>query len=278
MTDEELRQLLAGIYDEPPSTADAPQIDSRFDDLAAGALSEQDAAALHKLAALAPETADALEAFEPLDPELLERTTDRLMAMRPAEPAPVQIVSARAVDEPGEDVRGGVIVSLLSWLKNPRVLAPLAMAATLILMVGRLPVEDRPGEHLSAYVLEDFDGDKLVRGSDPVNAATPAFAIGSAIDAAYVPEDRVLGPLNAAVWVETASGPRPTGLLATPLQSGTVRIKGVVGTDLVLDPGTHTLIFAVASGQPIDAALLTQLEPGRNVAIHRAQVEIRAAE
>lgn len=234
MTDEELKRLLDTVG--PEDAAEAGDVDARWEALAAGELPPEEARGLTAVASTSQRGQELLDTLTPLDADFQRRTAERLMALRPAAPAPV-VLAAAPRPASGE----GLVARLLAWLRRPVVLLPVLAVAMALVMVRA------PAEPLPAYGVEVRMGDQATRGT-PVVAGRPTLSTGSRLDVVVRPQAAVDGPVSAAVFQR--SGGVATAL---PLQidvdpRGSVRVQGVVGEAIPAVAGALDLVVVVARG------------------------------
>jgi hypothetical protein len=251
VTDEELKRLLDSVGpDDAPEAAD---VDARFEALALGELSADEVRRLTAVAATSQRGQELVDALMPLDADFHRRTADRLMALRPAAPAPVVIAAA-----PKPAASEGVVARLVAWLRRPVVLLPVLMVAVALFVV-RAPVEPLP-----EYGVELRMGDKATRGT-PVVAGRPTLSTGSRLDVVVRPHAAVDGPVSAAVFQRAGGVATALAVQVDVDPRGSVRVQGVVGEAIPAVAGPLELVVVVARGAVAPTAADVDGGPGLQV-------------
>ncbi len=275
MRDDDLVSRLADLAREEEAAA-RRRLDPRWDRLAAGTLSTEEAAALREEAVASPEGAAALEAFAPLGEDFRARVAaaveGEVAAARPEEKAPGEVRGLvprgegrrrhrAALEDAGARARrrGGRRVLVGA--------AAAGLAAAVVLAVLRPWAAVEP---LPPYLASLSGATEEWRGEAPpeTTGGPPRFAPGNRLELVLTPERAVEGRPEVATFLardgELAYWPVPFEVS----DHGAVRIAGTVGEDLPLPPGESRL--AVAVGRQGEAL------PGE-AAISRALREWRGA-
>lgn len=224
--DDDLLEALAAVAGD-----EADDLDARWDALAAGELSADDAAALQALAAEDAEAADAWAAFAPRDEGLdariaasiLKQTTSQ-QRTTPSPDAPVVAIT----DAPSARRRG-------LW----------AVGAGLAIAAGLIVFALQAGSALPAYSLDNRAGEQAVRGDE--HAEEAIYGPGSQIDVILRPANDVT--VSVGVRVFNRTGDAITRLPTQPTQgaTGVFRLRGLVDDLLPSSPGAHSLIFVISA-------------------------------
>ncbi|HHO52350.1 MAG TPA: hypothetical protein ENK18_16135 [Deltaproteobacteria bacterium] len=207
-----------GSEEDPPM----PELDTRWESLAAGTLTSEEQRALSLEAEGDPLAEAALVAFSPLDASFHRRV---------ATFAPSHY-HRRPPEEPGPQPWG--------WL---RWAVPLLAGAALVVAVLRSSGGDP--QPLPPYRATWSSGEQVVRGEgDP--QSIPGFVAGSTLELILSPSTRIEVDPVVLVYLDRW-GPRHALELAPELAAtGAVRLRGVIGTPpLELQVGPHRLLIAV---------------------------------
>jgi len=172
-----------------------------------------------------PEDGPDLQALAPLDEAERADLVDGLFGL--ATEAPSEAPAAPVVD--------------LAAHRRRRFLTAgvgLALAAGLAMVVfGR-------AASLPEYALEVRAGEQALRGDE---VASTVYTEGSVLSAVLRPDVGVEGGVDVAVvLVPEAGGAQRVALRTKLSETGAVRLTGVVGKELPVGPGQHTLVFLVA--------------------------------
>jgi hypothetical protein len=231
MTRPSLHELLAELGPDVPDGADDGPIDPRWEKLAAGELSDEEASAL--LAELGTE-AEA-DAFSPLGEDFVQAVTDRAMealtvgapavapealpALPPLRPHPELPPPEVRVTRPPAPSRS-VWAWLVDLMRQPIFLAPALAVAVALLFVGGSPTP------LPPYAMEVSLGDRMDRGGGEVRPGAPRLTSGSALVVVLRPERAVAG-VRGAVFVREGGGwsPVPADVDIDPGGAARVRVE-----------------------------------------------------
>lgn len=252
-----LDELLDSIG--PDDGPDVTDLDPRWEALTRGELDEAEVRRLQALAASSRRAGDVAAAFEPLDDDFVARTTERLLAMRPDDPAPV-VLAAPAPTPTLPSLLARIRAALgggsawrvgLGGLMVPVLVAALALVAVVPPAADALP----------AYRAELHMGDRAERGADDAPAAIPAVSAGSKVDVVARPAAPVDGPVSVGVFRLVDGRAEELALDVTVATGGVVRVRGVVGEHLDATPGPVELRVVVLPGSatptPTDALAAT---------------------
>jgi hypothetical protein len=245
MNDERLLKDLARVAREDREEQ-RQRLDERWDRLSHNALSVDEEAELRALAEGSDEMRDAYEAFRPLDADFRERVLHAVLAPQPAAEAEERAATVLPFRRRFVQVGG--------WL---------AAAAVLALVVTRL---GGPVEPLPEYLLEVGGGDRQIRSEDPEAAEERVFAQGSRLELVLRPRTAVSGPVEASLFVDRGGKLRPWDVDAEVSSTGAVKVAGVLGRDLELEPGDWAVWIAVGRRGSLPdrerlVELLADLEP-----------------
>lgn len=218
--------------------AERAGLDERWDRLAAGTLTAEEEAELRALAASSPEAREAYEAFRPLGADFQARVVGAITAAQP-EPRKPEIRKPRSLFRSFRRDPGRLEV----WMG-----AAAAVAAVLVLLVRGLTTLPP----LPVYTADLVGGTQVFRG-EPVPPSGPqVFVPGSLLTLEVRPQQPVEGPVEvrgflapAARAGEIVPWQPETGF---EVAEGSVRLRGTVGREIRLPPGTWRLWIVV--GRP----------------------------
>lgn len=242
MNDDKLLDELGRVAREEPL------LDGRWDAYAAGELSAEEEAALRAEAERTPEGRAALEAFAPLGAEFRARVAGEVRAS-------VAATAGANVEPQDQAGAGSKVISLAS--RRRRTWAPLALAASLLLAVGLIVLNQPGSPDIPGYGLNLEGYVQQVRGeSSPVEEFV--YADGNRFRLLLTPDTPVEGRVVTRALIASAGATLPLEAPAARISdSGSVLIEGVVGRDLHLPEGDSRLLIAVASEDALpDAAAL----------------------
>ncbi len=238
-----LREL--GELARQEGEADQARFDERWDRLAAGTLTAEEAAELEALAASSPEGKEAYEAFRPLGADFQAR----MVALASAElkgAAPVEPVIAPPV-EPDEQRSRLLFFRRAVRRVEVRVGAVAAAAASLLFLIIPLALPPLP-----AYTVDPLIGNQTSRGGEPSPASgPPVFAPGSPLRIVIHPLKSVQGSLDPQPYLEVPGGGK-VGWVPIPGfrrdlgAGGTVRLDGTLGETIQLPFGTWRICVVVS--------------------------------
>lgn len=245
MTDDDLLRRLAEIAGEEE---EEPRRDRRWEALAAGELSPEEAEELRREAAESAAAKARHEAFSPLGPDFRARVVTAIQQQREGEgeteeaaPPPRIVRDVGDRRPPAPPRRRGV----LRW-------AAAGLAAAALLAIALWPHGQPP---LPAYAARLAGGVETMRAPDgPVDPVASAgeptrFAPGNAFELVLTPAEPVTGRLTVATFVLPPGGvPRPLAVPAELSEHGAVRLAGRVGSGVDLPAGASELLVAV--GRP----------------------------
>jgi anti-sigma factor RsiW len=222
--------------------------DERWESLTEGTLSEEDRRELERLAAQDPSTAEAYEAYKPLDAAAKERIAASLERQLAGESVPQAPAPARVVP-----------ISSSRWRRVVPAVA--AMAAAAVVLILALP---RQGPPLPGYTLA-LSSEQTVRSGAP-EPEVPRLGPGSQLDVLLRPEQAVEGPMEVRAFLVRPGEARAWNPPLERSPEGAVRIRGPVEALLSIPPGEWTL--AVAVGRPGElpeapGEVLAAVEAGR---------------
>jgi hypothetical protein len=271
MNDEELRRLLDGIG---PEGDELDELDEALEALARGELSPAEANRLR--ARVSADRPDLLDLFEPLEEDYIARTAARVVAMRPADPAPVVWSEADRLAQVEETQ---AIPAKVSWWKRwvggwslPQVFVPVLVAAVAAVVV--LPPLSGPAP-LPPYSVEILSGDRMQRSDLEGYTELPAVSHGSLLRFAVKPEQAVAGRVQVAVYAVEGErwAPVQPDVEHDP-DSGAVLIIGEVGEVFDATLGAHELAVVLGSaGAELAAEAARAGAPGTLVLRVRYEVE-----
>ena len=247
--------------------AEKERLDERWDRLAAGVLSSEEKADLSALAEASPEAREAYEAFRPLGAEFQARvvaaaTAELARGPAPEKPLPRLLPFRRAA------------ARFEVWLGTA------AMAAAALFLLLRTPGFSA----LPVYTAELSGGTQAVRGGEPGPApGVQVFVPGSLLTLTVRPERTVEGALEARSFLASATGageilpwnPEPRFEMA----GGSVRLRGTLGREIRLPPGTWRIWVVVGRPDKLPSAseLASAVRAGRTrqAAWQAVSVELR---
>lgn len=240
--------------------AERAGLDERWDRLAAGTLTAEEEAELRALAASSPEARETYEAFRPLGADFQARVVGAITAAQPEprkpEPTKPEPRKPRSLFRSFRRDPGRLEV----WMG-----AAAAVAAVLVLLVRGLTTLPP----LPVYTA-DLDGGTQVFRGEPVSSSGPqVFVPGSLLTLEVRPQQPVEGPVEVHGFLAPAAG---AGEIV-PWQSeagfevagGSVRLRGTVGREIQLPPGTWRLWIVVGRpGEvPGESEIVDALRSGR---------------
>lgn len=245
MTDDDLLRRLAELARKEE---DEQRRDRRWEALAAGELSAEEAEELRREAGDSVTAKAKHDAFSPLGPDFRARVVsairqERESAAEPEAPAPPPRVRDIGDLRPATPPRRR---GALRW-------AAAGLAAAALLAIALWPHGQPP---LPGYAARLTGGVETMRSpgepADPVatDGEATVFAAGNAFELVLTPAEPVTGRLTVATFVLSADGvPRPLALSAEISEHGAVRLAGRVGSGGVdLPPGPSELLVVV--GRP----------------------------
>jgi len=242
MDDRMLREL--GELARQEEEADQARFDERWDRLAAGTLTAEEAAELEALAASSPEGGEAYEAFRPLGADfqalmVAKASAELAPPVEPVEPPAPVLLFRRAA------------ARIEVWLGTAAVLA-----AGLFFFIG-MPAPSLPG-----YVAELTGGVKTSRGGEAGPPNEPqVFVPESLLTLDVQPDHPVVGSrVEPRAFLSSRTGeedlrpwaPQPHFQIAD--KGGAVRLQGRLGQDLQLSPGDWILWTVVAPAGRVPSA------------------------
>ncbi len=227
--------------------------DALWDRYAAGELSDEE---LEELISRTPaeEAQKMRAAFEPMELDFTEHlatlATEQLNKKDSGE-------TEHASDDSGR------VVSLQS--RRRKLVAPLAIAATLVLAIGTWQFGQRAPEtsSLPAYELALLGGSEFRSTQNTTDL--PVFANGDRLELRLTPATAVKDPVDSRVYVQTSQELLLLEEMNVELAAtGAARISGRVGDAVHLTRGSNTLVVIVAQGGELPATreLLRRLEQG----------------
>jgi hypothetical protein len=218
--------------------AERAGLDERWDRLAAGTLTAEEEAELRALAASSPAAREAYEAFRPLGADFQARVVGAIKTEQPEPRKPAHTESRSRFRsfrrDPGR---------LEVWLG-----AAAAVAAVLVFLVRGLTALPP----LPVYTADLEGGTQAFRG-EPASSSDPqVFVPDSLLTLEVRPQQPVEGPVEVRGFLAPAAGAgeivpwQPeTGF---EVAGGSVRLRGTVGREIQLPPGTWRLWIVV--GRP----------------------------
>lgn len=186
---------------------------------------------------------EAIAALRPLDDDEMDAIAGDLFGAtasggdareRPVAEPPTS--AQRSEASPGAKVVS--ITSARRWVGSAA--AVLAVAAAVLLFV-RAPDD----AELPRYALEVRSGEKVVRGEDVPTGDVTAYSNGAVFDFVLVPDAAVAEDVGLAVFVVGDGGTHVWDAPYQRLDGGTFRVRGTVGDQLDLAPGTWRVVFLV---------------------------------
>lgn len=260
MSEDPLLRELGRLAQEEKEAEDARR-DERWDRLAAGTLSVEEAAALDALAATSPAAREAYEAFRPLGADFQARVVGALESEL-RRPAPeVEHREQRSRLLPFRPVSW----QFAGWLTAA------AAAASVLVLVVRSPATLPP---LPLYSAELSGGIQTQRGGASGPAAGPQlFGPGSTLKFVVSPEHAVAGEVEARTLVARnaenvpcqPAPPAPPEPRLDISTLGAVRLEGTIGENIRLPSGPLRVWIVVGLQGRIPPAgeLATALCAGR---------------
>jgi hypothetical protein len=241
--DDDLKALLDAIGpDDGPDEA----LDEAWEALALGELDEDGIATLRARAATSPRDSDLLDLHEPLEADVVASVTDRILASRPAEPAPVQFREG-AWEVPTEAVPAGatetttVFATILAWFRQPMLVGPALALAVALLMV--LP---RAGDIAPTYEVELRSGDHSSRDADDL-APNRAHAPGSRVELVLMPSQAERVQQVSAVLTQ-AGVVMKLDLETEVAEDGAIRVQSTVPNAMPAGDATLDLRLETEAG------------------------------
>jgi len=237
MEDRWLREL--GELARHEGEADQARFDERWDRLAAGTLTAEEAAELAALAGSSPEGGEAYEAFRPLGAEFQARmvaAASAELASAPSVEPPVPL----APPLPFRRIARRVEV----WLGTA---AAVAASLYFLLRAPALPP-------LPAYAIDPLIGNQTSRGGEPGAAGgTPVFSAGSPLRIVLRPQtsQSVQARLETQVFLAPPSKAETPWVALQGFRldrgaGGTVRLDGTVGETIQLPLGLWRVCVVVS--------------------------------
>ncbi len=224
MTDEELRAMLDAVG--PEDGPEDGELDPRWEALAMGELEDEERGRLAQLAAASPTAADLLDLYEPLDEEALARATERVLALRPAEPAPVVFGKGAWSNPEAEAAPPGMLAQILAVLRRPVLVAPILALAGLLLVVGPLT----RSQGLPDYDASWRSGDRLQRSDETLAGPGRTFSPGSRVEVVLTPLGDVDGPVTVQTTLMVAGEALSFSPTVEVTEDGLVRVLGTLPT------------------------------------------------
>ena len=259
MSEDPLLHELGRLAQEEKEAEDARR-DERWDRLAAGTLGAEEDAALRTLAATSPAAREAYEAFRPLGADFQARVAEALAS---------EFRRAAVAAEPRE-ARSRLLPFRPRTWRFAGSLAAAAVAASGLLLVVRGPATMPP---LPLYSAELSGGIQTLRGASSPAAGPQLFAPGSTLSFVVRPEGPVAGEVEArALLAPNAENvpcqpaePAPPAPRLDISAQGVVRLRGTIGEDIRLPPGSERVWIVVGRPGKIPPAreLATALCAGR---------------
>jgi len=254
MSDRLLREL--GDLARSQTKAEEARFDERWDRLAAGTLTAEEAAELKALAESSPEGREAYEAFRPLGADFQARVVNAINAERAAAGPQAQPQEPRPRVLPFRQVvrRAEVWVGFAA-----------AVAAGVFFLVRTPALPPLPG-----YVAELSGGVRTNRGGEPgPTGGLQVFVPGSPLSLTVTPQTSVQG-VEARVLLSSLTGKgdvlpwEPAPRLEITDQ-GTVRLQGTLGQEIQLSPGDWRIWLVVGRKDRIPSVkeLQADLRAGR---------------
>jgi len=258
MTDAKLKELLDAIG---PEAEEDDSVDPRWEQLALGELVDEEVRRLRVEAGVSPKAKLASELFAPLPLDVVNRTADRLLAIRardlaaasaqPAaplaqEPEADELVPAPANTPPvvqappvAQTVQPeGLMARVLRSMSRPAAWAPLMLMAAAAIFALRLPsTPELPSYEMSVTGL------KTTRGTDM--QAGPAVAkVGGAFQVVLSPGEAVAGGIHAGAFFEAGGELVPATWELSVSESGGGKAKVAAGDQA----GAKVLVVVVLPG------------------------------
>jgi len=211
-------------------------VDSTYERLAEGSLSEDERAFLESTAQEDNLSSLAFEAFSPLGEDFEEGVTDEIVGYLSVDEASAEVATPAQKKESW--------VERLSQIFSVRILVPalsFCAVAALILPTG---VNDNA---LPLYTFEMVSSDQVLRsGSGQGTQHVSQFSVGSLLDVIVRPKQ----PTNADVEVKTylieSMTAREVNLGSKRSTSGAFRIKATIGEQFAKQSGLYELLVIVA--------------------------------
>lgn len=289
MTEAKLKELLDAIG---PEAEEDDSVDPRWEQLALGELVDEEVRRLRVEAGVSPQAKLASELFAPMPLDVLNRTAERLLAMRAregAEAAPSELLAHEPADElvpaPANSAPAvaaappaaapvaaapspeGLMARVLRSVSRPTAWAPLLLLAAAAVFALRMP---------STTALPDYQmsvaGLKATRGTD-LQVGPATAKVGGAFEVVLTPAQAVSGGARAGVFFER------DGRLASAVgtvqfgQSGGAKVKVEAGAQV----GPATLVVVLLPGAGEVSLAEAQSAVGGSVAgavVERARVEV----
>ena len=217
-----------------------------------------------------PEVANAAwEAFQPLEADIRDgvesQVARELGTTTTAEPTRRQAAAATAVADEGPTPLSTGDMSESTKTKPVIVFKPLvqrrhlwlgtgALLATASIALLALPL----GTPVLPVYQATLNGQVQTRRgpeATPPPTERETFAFGNALGLVLRPETFAEGELEIRAYVDTGAGPEQLPLPEHELsESGSIRVRGVIGDDLVLPPGDSTLYFVAGRGRSLPSS------------------------
>jgi hypothetical protein len=219
------------------------RFDERWDRLAAGTVTPEEDAELRALAATDPDAREAYEAFRPLEPAFLARVQAAIQTPAVAT-APHAAPTAKVLPFRGRAGKVG------GWI------AAAAAIAALLTFFVRPPA-------LPDYALAELSGGtRTTRGAAPEAAA---YAPGDRFQVALRPQTGVKAgaALEARAFLGANGALRPVAIQSQFDSAGSVKVEGILDSDLAPADWTLWLIVGRPGAAPSAGDLPTRLADGR---------------
>ncbi len=152
---------------------------------------------------------------------------------------------------------GAQVVSITSARRWAGPVAALVAIAAAVMLFVATP------DHaaLPRYALDVRSGEKVVRSDDAPVGDVTAYSKGAVFDFVLVPAAKVTEDVALAAFLIGDAGPRAWDAPAQRLDGGTFRVRGTVGDQLDLEPGTYRVVFFVGARDALPSAA-TEDAPG----------------
>lgn len=247
MNDDELLERLAEAAREE-ERAERERLDPRWDELAAGRLSNEEEAALRTEAEGSTGGREALAAFAPLGADFRARMVREVRAQLDS-PAPERTAGRRRTR------------SRARWWGAA---AALAAAALLVAIWPEGEPSPLPGYE---FVLEGEvrpDRAPAEPGDERSWREPRVFAAGNRFELVLRPDQAVEGEVEAGTYRQQGDALLPWPLPVETTEAGTVRIAGTVGREIELPAGETTLVVVLGRRGDLPAAeeVLSRLGAG----------------
>jgi hypothetical protein len=234
--------------------ADDPLTDPRWEGLAHGTLSSEDAAALAELAARSDTHRQAFEAFRPLGADARGRIAAKLLEGIQARPRPAE----------GRPEPAAVVVP---FPRRQRWLWVVAAAAVLGGAVWLAPPGAPGGGALPAYAMTVTSGDRDVRALTPTTEP-PRLGAGGRLEIGLRPATRARSPVAVVAFLVHDGRAQAWEVPAVIAETGAVRVEGTREALFAGVPaGQWEMVFAV--GPPGALPSADEVASGREHASYR---------